>query len=180
MRLLIAHALVILVSISSLGAEGRLNNSESKQATNSVKNQRQTNPAQVRPAAKRATAKRHLSPKPYQVGKASWYGKPFHGRETSSGERYDMFQFTAAHRQLPLGTYLKVTNLSNGRWVIVKVNDRGPVPKSRIIDLSYGAAQMLHMRAEGISEVRLDIVEPQTVAQLGSEQTENPEIAGLQ
>ncbi len=179
MRLLIAHALVILVSISSVGAESRLNNSESKQAKNSAKIQRQTSEAQVRPA-QRTTAKRHLGPKPYQVGKASWYGKPFHGRETSSGERYDMFQFTAAHRLLPLGTYLKVTNLNNGRWVIVKVNDRGPVPKSRIIDLSYGAAQMLHMRAEGIGEVRLDIVQPQTVAQLHSEESQNPEIAGLQ
>src|SRR5258706_11829393 len=86
---------------------------------------------------------KEVTPKPYQVGRASWYGKQFHGRTTASGEPYDMFQFTAAHRQLPLGTWVKVTNMHNGRWVMVRVNDRGPVPESRIIDLSYGAAEML-------------------------------------
>src|SRR5215813_11378509 len=100
--------------------------------------------------------------KPYQVGKASWYGKQFHGRTTASGEPYDMFQFTAAHRQLPLGTWVKVTNMHNGRWVIVRVNDRGPVPESRIIDLSYGAAEMLFdAKDRGLLKVRLDIVQPE-------------------
>ncbi len=97
-------------------------------------------------------------PKAYQVGNASWYGKQFHGKATASGEAYDMFQFTAAHRTLPLGTWVKVTNLNNGRWIMVRVNDRGPVPESRIIDLSYGAAQMLGFRARGIEKVRLDLV----------------------
>ena len=110
--------------------------------------------------------------KPYQVGRASWYGKSFHGRATASGEPYDMFQFTAAHRQLPLGTWVRVTNLRNGRWVMVRINDRGPVPESRIIDLSYGAAAMLEFRQEGVERVRLDIVTPQTIAaaqQLGGQ-----------
>jgi len=102
--------------------------------------------------------------KPYQIGRASWYGKPFHGRTTASGESYDMFQFTAAHRYLPLGTWVKVTNLRNGRWLMVRINDRGPVPESRIIDLSYGAASMLEFRHEGVERVRLDIVTPQMVA----------------
>src|SRR5579884_232904 len=85
-------------------------------------------------SAVRATASNHAkTQKPYQVGRASWYGKQFHGRETASGEPYDMFQFTAAHRRLPLGTLVKVTNLHNGRAVVVRVNDRGPVPKTRII-----------------------------------------------
>src|SRR3954451_3353692 len=102
--------------------------------------------------------------KPYQIGKASWYGKQFHGRTTASGEPYDMFQFTAAHRQLPLGTWVKVTNLHNGRWVMVRVNDRGPVPESRIIDLSYGAAEMLFdAKDRGLLKVRLDIVQPEQV-----------------
>jgi rare lipoprotein A len=102
--------------------------------------------------------------KPYQVGKASWYGKQFHGRTTASGEQYDMFQFTAAHRQLPLGTWVKVTNVHNGRWVMVRVNDRGPVPESRIIDLSYGAAEMLFdAKDRGLLKVRLDIVQPEQV-----------------
>jgi len=101
---------------------------------------------------------------PYQIGTASWYGKPFHGRTTASGEPYDMFQFTAAHRDLPLGTWVKVTNLRNGRWLIVRVNDRGPVPENRIIDLSYGAAAMLEFRHAGVERVRLDIVSPQMFA----------------
>ena len=99
-----------------------------------------------------------------QVGRASWYGKFFHGKKTASGEAYDMFRFTAAHPALPLGTLVKVTSLQTGAWVIVRVNDRGPVPKTRIIDLSYGAAQMLGLRHNGVAKVRLDLVEPTEVA----------------
>ena len=102
--------------------------------------------------------------KPYQVGKASWYGKSFDGKTTASGEPYDMFQFTAAHRQLPLGTWVRVTNLRNGRWVIVRINDRGPMPENRIIDLSYGAATILEFRQKGLERVRLDVVSPETIA----------------
>jgi len=102
--------------------------------------------------------------KPYEIGRASWYGKPFHGRATASGEPYDMFQFTAAHRELPLGTWVKVTNLRNGKWLMVRINDRGPVPESRIIDLSYGAAAMLEFRHAGFERVQLDLIPPQTVA----------------
>jgi rare lipoprotein A len=104
----------------------------------------------------------------YQIGTASWYGKSFHGKPTASGEPYNMFEFTAAHMHLPLGTYVKVTNLKNDMWVIVRVNDRGPVPAGRIIDLSYGAAQMLKLRASGLQKVRLDIVEPDMVASVGA------------
>jgi len=75
-----------------------------------------------------------------------------------------MFQFTAAHRELPLGTWVKVTNLRNGKWLMVRINDRGPVPESRIIDLSYGAAAMLEFRHAGVERVQLDLVTPQTVA----------------
>jgi rare lipoprotein A len=120
------------------------------------------------PATKGPRSTKSGTPKaekpPYEIGKASWYGKPFHGRTTASGEPYDMFQFTAAHRYLPLGTWLRVTNLRNGRWVMVRVNDRGPVPENRIIDLSYGAATVLDFQREGIERVRLDIVTPQMVA----------------
>jgi len=124
--------------------------------------------------SKGSTTKKHKTeqprPRPYQTGKASWYGKRFHGRITASGETYDMFQFTAAHRHLPLGTLVKVTNLRNGDSVVVRVNDRGPVPRGRIIDLSYGAATILGLRAYGVQKVRLDILEPQIVAETrGSE-----------
>src|SRR5690242_6038124 len=102
-------------------------------------------------------------PKPYQVGTASWYGKQFHGKTTASGEDFDMFEFTAAHRKLPLGTFVKVTNLKNGKWVIVRVNDRGPYVGDRIMDLSYSAARMLNFR-DGIERVRLDLIQPEHVA----------------
>jgi len=101
---------------------------------------------------------------PYQVGIASWYGKQFHGRTTASGEDFDMFELTAAHRRLPLGTYVKVTNLRNGKWIVVRVNDRGPYVDGRIMDLSYGAARMLSIQ-DGVERVRLDIVRPETIAQ---------------
>jgi rare lipoprotein A len=113
-------------------------------------------------------SQRRQADKAYQIGKASWYGKSFHGKPTATGEPYNMFEFTAAHMHLPLGTYVKVTNLTNNLWVIVRVNDRGPVPAGRIIDLSYGAAQMLKMRAAGVQKVRLDVVEPETLAAAGA------------
>lgn len=99
-----------------------------------------------------------------QVGQASWYGKAFHGRPTASGEEYDMFQLTAAHRSLPLGTYVKVTNLRNGKWAVLKVNDRGPYVGNRILDVSYGAAQVLNFRGRGVEKVSIEVIEPQTVA----------------
>jgi rare lipoprotein A len=102
--------------------------------------------------------------RPYQIGTASWYGRYFHGRPTASGEPYDMFRLTAAHRTLKLGTWVRVTNLRNGKSVIVRINDRGPVPTSRIIDLSFEAATVLDLRARGLERVRVEIVEPETVA----------------
>ncbi len=105
----------------------------------------------------------HSEPKPYQIGVASWYGKQFHGRTTANGEDFDMFELTAAHRQLPLGTWVKVTNLRNGKWIIVRINDRGPYVSGRIMDLSYGAARMLNF-SSGLERVRIDVLRPQTVA----------------
>ena len=91
-----------------------------------------------------------------EQGIASWYGTKFHGRRTSSGETYDMYAMTAAHKSLPLPTYVKVTNLNNGKYIIVKVNDRGPFHDNRIIDLSYVAAQKLDIvkKGTGLVEVR--------------------------
>ena len=101
----------------------------------------------------------------FQVGKASWYGRFFQHKQTASGEPYDMYQFTAAHRTLPLGSWVKVTDLKNDRSVVVRINDRGPVPKNRIIDLSYSAAKMLNIGTSGIHPVRLDLIETSTVAE---------------
>lgn len=93
-------------------------------------------------------------------GYASWYGRKFHGRRTSSGETYDMYKMTAAHRTLPLPSYLRVTNLRNDRQVIVRVNDRGPFHSERILDLSYAAAVRLDMIGEGTAPVRVQLIEP--------------------
>ncbi len=93
-------------------------------------------------------------------GVASWYGKKFHGRRTSSGEPYDMFAMTAAHPVLPLPTFVRVTNLDNGRRVVVKVNDRGPFLHGRVIDLSYAAAWKLGITAGGTGRVEVVALDP--------------------
>jgi len=93
-----------------------------------------------------------------KVGKASWYGKPFHKRLTASGERYNMYSMTAAHRTYAMNTVLKVTNLANKRSVKVRVNDRGPFYRSRDIDLSYGAAKKLGITHKGIGRVKIEVV----------------------
>lgn len=94
-----------------------------------------------------------------ETGLASWYGKKFHGRKTSNGERYDMFKLTAAHKSLPLPSWARVTNLANGRSVIVRINDRGPFHKGRILDLSYAAAAKLETLGK-IATVEIEVITP--------------------
>lgn len=93
-------------------------------------------------------------------GIASWYGTKFHGRETSSGEPYDMFAMSAAHRTLPIPTYARVTNLENGSQVVVRINDRGPFVANRLIDLSYAAAVRLDIVGTGTGLVEVHVMEP--------------------
>lgn len=93
-----------------------------------------------------------------EIGRASWYGKDFHGRPTSSGEIFNMFALSAAHPALPLGTHLRVTDLKSGRNVRVKVNDRGPFVDDRILDLSYEAARRLGMIQAGTADVEIEII----------------------
>lgn len=95
-----------------------------------------------------------------EQGIASWYGTKFHGRTTSSGEPYDMYAMTAAHKTLPLPSYVRVTHRGNGRSIIVRVNDRGPFVGDRIIDLSYAAAVRLGMHNEGTALVDVELIEP--------------------
>ncbi len=95
-----------------------------------------------------------------QKGIASWYGKKFHGHLTSNGEIYDMYSMSAAHKNLPLPSYVKVTNLKNNKTVIVRVNDRGPFHSERIIDLSYAAAYKLDMLTSGTASVEVELVNP--------------------
>lgn len=93
-----------------------------------------------------------------EVGYASWYGDQFHGRKTASGERYDMYQLTAAHRTAPFGTKVRVWNLENERSVLVRINDRGPFVRGRIIDLSLGAAREIGLVGTGTAKVRLEFL----------------------
>jgi len=146
MRGLIAHGLMIALLIVGLGAAQGPNNSEASSA--------QTRAVPAKPEIRSQTGKTQ----PYQIGTASWYGEYFDGKQTASGEDFDMYDMTAAHPTLPLGSYVRVTNLRNGRAVVVKVNDRGPIVQGRIIDLSYGAAQVLRFEDHGLQKVRLDVV----------------------
>lgn len=116
-----------------------------------------------------ALAKRPAHPRPYAapaprrsydiVGAASWYGKPYHGRRTASGQIYNMYQMTAAHPSLPFGTRVLVTNLDNGRSVVVTINDRGPFVRGRIIDVSRKAAGQLGFLNKGVTRVGVRIIE---------------------
>jgi rare lipoprotein A len=95
-----------------------------------------------------------------ETGLASWYGTQFHAVRTSSGERYDMYKMTAAHKTLPLPTYIRITNLKTGKTIIVKVNDRGPFVDNRIIDLSFVAAKKLGVTGHGTALVKIEAIDP--------------------
>jgi rare lipoprotein A len=146
----LSQVAVTMVFATALGAAPGNSTPESKQ---------EKAPEQIQETVKPIKARK------FQVGKASWYGRIFQHKQTASGEPFDMYQFTAAHRTLPLGSWIKVTNLKNDRSVVVRINDRGPVLKSRIIDLSYSAAKMLGMGHDGVDPVRLDVVETPVVAE---------------
>lgn len=94
-----------------------------------------------------------------QVGLASWYGGRFHGRRTANGEVFNQNAMTAAHRNLPFGTRVRVMNLENGRWAVLRINDRGPFVRGRIIDVSRRAAERLGFRAKGLARVEVQIVQ---------------------
>ncbi len=107
-----------------------------------------------------------------QRGVGSWYGKKFHGQKTASGELYDMYKMTAAHPTLPIPSYVRVTNLSNGKQVIVRVNDRGPFHSSRIIDLSYTAALKLGYLGHGSSQLEVERLLPEEIARMANAKKE--------
>jgi rare lipoprotein A len=152
MRRYIAHGLALAFLFASLGAAQGPNISEAKAAPSSS------------PQTKSEVRKQAGKPKPYQIGTASWYGDYFEGKPTASGEPYEMYDMTAAHLTLPMGSLVRVTNLRNGRAVVVRVNDRGPVVPGRIIDLSYSAAEALHFSERGLQRVRLDVVKSSVAA----------------
>jgi len=108
-----------------------------------------------------------------EVGIASWYGLKFHGELTSNGEIYNMYAMSAAHKHLPLPSYVRVTNLENGKQVVVRVNDRGPFHQGRVIDLSYAAATKLGYAEKGTAKVRLELIKPLLAASVQPDQLEN-------
>jgi rare lipoprotein A (peptidoglycan hydrolase) len=164
MRRRLAEGLAVLLSIATLGA-GAASGPSSLEAAKVTQppvistgghNRSKTNKPKSRVFPVRA----------YQVGTASWYGEQFQGRQTASGEPFDMRDFTAAHPSLPLGSFVRVTNLKNGKVVVVRINDRGPVVDGRIIDVSYNAARALGFKERGVQTVRLDLYQPTTMALL--------------
>lgn len=150
MRRTIAQGLAMVFFIVSSGAAQRPTSSGSANTRNPITPPGQTVAAKPKPTKSQ----------PYQVGTASWYGSYFDGKTTASGEPFNMFDFTAAHPELPLGSYVKVTNLRNRKAVVVRINDRGPITPGRIIDLSYSAAKALQFNQKGLQRVRLDVVHP--------------------
>jgi rare lipoprotein A len=156
MRRLIAQGLTIAFVVSLGAAQGPNSSGSTKPAAV---------PQTIEKNSSGASAT-HSPTQPYEVGTASWYGEDFDGKPTASGEPFNMYDLTAAHPTLPLGTFVKVTNLHNRRAVVVRINDRGPIVPGRIIDVSYSAARMLRFHSKGIQRVRLDIVPAQKVPAL--------------
>src|SRR5258707_15441258 len=139
MRRRLAEGLAVLLSVASLGA-GAASGPNSSEAATVTK---PTVKAVSRPS------KKVIKNSPYEVGTASWYGEFFQGKATASGEPFDMQALTAAPPTLPLGSFVRVTNLCNGRGVVVRINDRGPVVEGRIIDVSYNTARVLGFEGRG-------------------------------
>lgn len=152
MRLFTIFILLFLVSCNSSG------NYSAFSSKNISKNYKIGDPYNIK--GKRYYPKEDLNYS--ETGIASWYGPNFHAKQTANGERYNQYAMTAAHRTLPLPTVVKVTNLENGRSVIVRINDRGPFAKNRIIDLSYGAAKKLGMIKQGTAKVKVEKLRQET------------------
>jgi rare lipoprotein A len=155
MRRRLAEGLAVVLSVASLGA-GAASRPSSLEAA------KVTQPQVIATSAQKTRKTNNPKSKAYQVGTASWYGEDFQGKQTASGEPYDMRDFTAAHPSLPLGSFVRVTNLRNGKAVVVRINDRGPVVDGRIIDVSYNAARALGFKERGLQKVRLDLYQHQT------------------
>src|ERR1700690_3815403 len=153
MRRRLAEGLAVILAVASLGA-GAASGPSSLEAA------KVTHPLVATTGGHKTRKTNSPKSKAYQVGTASWYGEQFQGKQTASGEPFDMRDFTAAHPRLPLGTFVKVTNLNNGKAVMVRINDRGPVVDGRIIDVSYNAARALGFKERGLQTVRLDLYQP--------------------
>lgn len=142
-----------------------------KKHRSSAKNKKQLKAETARKSAEnRAIWLKRAQGSELLKGKASWYGRDFHGGSTASGVDYDMYTFTAAHRTLPMGTVVKVTDQDNGKSVMVCVTDRGPYVRGRIIDLSYAAAKQLDLSKRGVGKVDLEVISDESGTPLKADQ----------
>jgi rare lipoprotein A len=156
LRVIDFAALLCLAALGVTGCAGRRTVANRPPATTQPDG---TPPLAVPPDGNAATAHQgDLPGEPFEEGKASWYGAPFHGRRASNGEVYDMNKLTAAHRTLPFNTVVRVTNMTNGKSTTVRITDRGPFVDNRIIDLSFAAAKEIESVGPGVVPVRLDIL----------------------
>ncbi|HXM15364.1 MAG TPA: septal ring lytic transglycosylase RlpA family protein [Candidatus Eremiobacteraceae bacterium] len=160
-RWLVLAALICCAAIFVTGCGGRQPVAAAPPPTNTTPEPAPSPEPGNRPAASSpaaGTPKPHEGGNVYEEGKASWYGAPFHGRQASNGETYDMYKFTAAHRTLPFNTMVRVTNVTNGKSTTVRITDRGPFVDNRIIDLSYAAAKQIESIGPGVVTVQLEIL----------------------
>lgn len=166
LRLIVAALFFLIGNVVSLGINVSLALGAKKTGTEQTREKR--NKGQQKTKLKLKTLSHLNDRKPavrsartrvaQQVGKASWYGKQFHNRRTASGKRFNTYSLMAAHRSLPFGTLVKVTNLANGKSCVVEIADRGPYVGNRIIDLSYAAANELDFASKGVANVKVDVV----------------------
>ncbi|MGB8012991.1 MAG: septal ring lytic transglycosylase RlpA family protein [Terriglobales bacterium] len=159
MRRRLAESLAVVLSVAGLGA-GAASGPSSLEAAKVTKQPVIGIATGITTGVQTARKPSNPKSKAYQTGTASWYGEPFQGKQTASVEPFDMRDFTAAHPSLPLGTFVQVTNLRNGKAVVVRINDRGPVVDGRIIDVSDSAARALGFKERGVQRVRLDLYQP--------------------
>ena len=148
MKKLLTVLMILTMSLSSIAATKK---TATKKTTSKNTTAKKT-------TTKKATSKKTTASKTYQTGIASFYGGKWHGRKTANGEIFNTNSLTAAHKTLPFNTRVKVTNLSNGKSVIVRINNRGPYAKGRIIDLSTAAFTSIESRNKGVTRVKLEIV----------------------
>ncbi len=169
-EILLIILLICCLAIFGVWSSGRRRNTQpppvaptrARQQTSSPVERQSKRPvsravAVSRPSSERGKPLPQPAAEPGIIGLASYYQDVFHGHQTASGERYDMAQLTAAHREYPFGTCVRVTNLRNGRQVTVRINDRGPEDRARLLDLSGEAARTLGLQGDGVAKVRLDI-----------------------
>jgi rare lipoprotein A len=171
-RLGASVSLLLLASAlpaSAAGAKHKAADPRPRQRAKNAQHGARVDPHRDPHVAHAASAKGHVS-RFRQLGLASWYGRGFHGHRTASGEHYDMYAMTAAHRTLPLGSYVRVTSLASARSVVVRINDRGPYARGRVIDLSYGAAVALGMHRAGVTKVAVERVDKPEVERIAHRQ----------